>query len=266
MAWEEIDDADDPRVDPYRDLARSTPARRSGVFIAESPWVVERLLASEYEVCSILISRKIAEAWAPRVPSEIPLMVAEEALVREIAGFRFHRGVMACGVRKSPPPLEDLVSRWSEHATVLICPQVVDPENIGGILRSAAAFAVDAVLIGQQSADPFSRRVLRVSMGAPFQIPVVDVPDLGVYAAPLRRQHGFRWIATVLDDEAIPLPQAQRPPRMAILLGHEGYGLYDFWLSQCDEKVMIPMPGRIDSLNVATATSICLYHYSQAKT
>ncbi len=263
MAWEEIESADDPRVLPYRALLRSKAARRSGLFIAESAWVVERLLASKYAVQSILVSRRFAEEWARRAPQTLPVLVCDEGLLHEIAGFRFHRGVMACAARQANPSLAQLASDWPERATILICPQIADQENLGGILRSAAAFAVDAVLVGGRSVDPFARRVLRVSMGAHFRTVVLDVDSLETYLDPLRTQYGFQFVATTLEDQAVPLARARRPDRLALLLGHEGYGLEDRWLAQCDQRVTIPMPGKTDSLNVVVAASICLYHYSQ---
>ncbi len=134
-----------------------------------------------------------------------------------------------------------------------------DPENLGAILRLSGAFGVDAVLLGPDCPNPFSRRVLRVSMGAGFALPIVEADDLEAELAALAEQWGCERWATVLDPAAEPLAQLTRPARLALLLGSEGHGLTERWIAQTDRRVTIPMRSGADSLNVAVAAGIFLY-------
>jgi tRNA G18 (ribose-2'-O)-methylase SpoU len=136
---------------------------------------------------------------------------------------------------------------------------VQDPTNLGSINRSAAAFGCASLVLGSQCADPFSRRVLRVSMGAALHLPIVESRDLAADLDVLRRAD-FTLVATVIDPTAEPLATFQRPEKLALLLGSEGHGLGPDWLSMCDRRVTIPMQLGIDSLNVAIAAAVFLYH------
>jgi len=136
---------------------------------------------------------------------------------------------------------------------------VHDPTNLGSVIRTAAAFGCTGLVLGSQCADPFSRRVLRVSMGAVLQLPMVESRNL---AADLQSLHqaGFTLAATVIDNAAEPLDTFQRPAKLALLLGSEGHGLTPQWLALCDRRITIPMQLGIDSLNVAAACAVFLYH------
>lgn len=273
-----IDSIDDPRVAIYRDLPQQNLTRHSRRFIAEGDKVVLRLIESAYPVESLLVEEELAGDFAARLPSDTPIYVMPKQLLQETVGFRFHRGVLACGVRKSGPTISKLTQSLLGHphsgplpegegedsrsTTFVVCPDVQDPTNLGSIIRSAAAFGCGGVILGGKCADPFSRRVLRVSMAASLFLPIVESRDL---AADLRylRTAGFECVATVLDPAAETLSGFRRRPRTAVLYGSEGHGLADEWLAHCPRRITIPMHAGIDSLNVSVAAAIVLWQLSR---
>ena len=252
---------DDPRLDYYRDLNHRNLIRQSGLFIAEGPKIVDRLIDSDFEVASLLAEPIHAQRYQERVPSETPIYVVSRDVLEGTIGFNFHRGILACGRRKTMPAIAHFLAMLSgPKATIVVCPDVQDPTNLGSIIRSTAAFGCDAVLLGSRCADPFSRRVLRVSMGAALHLPIFECRDL---AADLRTIAAVNWelVAAVIDSTAEPLTAATRTNRLALLLGGEGHGLGDEWLRIANRRVTIPMQLGIDSLNVAVAAAVLLYHF-----
>lgn len=256
-----ITSIDDPRVAPYRQLAQTNLTRGSQLFVAEGDKVVERLVDSSFVTDSLLAEEAWAERLEPRLPSETPIYVAARELMTELVGFRFHRGVLGCGRRKTAPDLAAILPPLSEPATILVCPAVQDPTNLGSIVRTAAALGISAILLGGECADAYSRRVLRVSMGSVLFIPVRETEDLVADVVALREQHGFEVLATVLDDRATPLAEVPRPRRLALVLGSEGHGLDARWLELCPQQITLPMQAGIDSLNVSIAAAVFLYHF-----
>jgi tRNA G18 (ribose-2'-O)-methylase SpoU len=261
-----IDDLADPRLAPYRELNQRNLIRGSGLFIAEGDKVTERLIASRYPVDSLLAEEDQAARLAPQLTDQTPIYVVSRRLLETTIGFNFHRGVLACGRRLPGPTVAEISGDDSTSAsTFLVCPEVHDPTNLGSIIRTAAALGCQALILGERSADPFSRRVLRVSMGAALQLPIVESCNLAVDLVALRHR-GFSLAATVLDPAAQPLGTFQPPPKLAILLGSEGHGLAPEWLELCDRRVTIPMALGIDSLNVAVAAAVLLYHCMRSGT
>lgn len=266
MPVERVDSADDPRVALFRDLPASNLTRPSGLFIAEGWLVVERLLASGRPIQSVLLDEKFRDELLPRFSTETTIYEVPHALVSQIVGFKFHRGVLACGRRGTEPTLEAYARGWDEAPsrprTVVIAADVNDPENMGCILRNSAAFGVDLVLVNRRCADPFSRRVLRTSMGTIFRLPLVSSDDLHQDAQRLQEKLGFEVAATVLSPDAEPLYEARRSTRWALLFGNEGHGLPAELANVCRRRVTLPMRGGTDSLNVGVASGIFLYHYT----
>ena len=183
-----IDSLDDPRLDPYRNLKSTNRTRWSNQFIAEGLLVVERLLASDFEVVSVVATRKMERQVVPLVPKDCPLFLLEHTLAEQLVGYTFHTGVLACGVRRASPTLESFLSGSPESALFAVCPNVNDPENIGAIIRLSAGFGLQGVILGPECADPFSRRVLRVSMGTAFTLPIRESSDLHVRFGALQRR------------------------------------------------------------------------------
>jgi tRNA G18 (ribose-2'-O)-methylase SpoU len=252
---------DDPRIEVYRDLKRTNQTRWSNQFVVEGEKLVERLLASRFPVESVLASERYQKRLPHGISSQTPVYIAEHSLLEALVGFRFHRGILACGRRLSPAPLSELMRPDAEFVTLVACPHLADPENLGSIVRLSAAFGIDAVLVGASCPDPFSRRVLRVSMGAVLCVPIVKCDDLGAVVERLRREEGVRFAATVLADDAQPLTSALRPRRFGLVFGSEGFGLDPEWIARCDLQITIPMSHRVDSLNVAAAAAIILHHF-----
>ena len=256
-----IDSIDDPRLAVYRDLTTSKMAQREGLFIAEGMWLVRRLLGSTFRTHSVLVDeRRVAELGVP-VPDDVPLYVTPNGLVEKIIGFNFHRGVIGAGYRDRPRQLESVDGLEAPRWTMIACDETQDPENLGTILRTCAAFGATAILLGRKCPDPFSRRVMRVSMGAALQLPIVPSSDLFRDLDSLRSQFQAQIMATILDRDAEPLRDARRPSRLVLVLGSEGHGLAPSWRTFCDRLVTIPMDPRVDSLNVAVACGIFLHHF-----
>ncbi len=258
-----IESPQDPRVAIYRNLRERDLAVRHGRFIAEGELVVQRLLASRFDVESVLICPSHLDKVV--VPVHVPLYCAPRSMVAEIAGFPFHRGVLACGLR----PAADRPLRLPElqrQSLAVAISGVRDPMNLGGILRSCAAFGVDLVLLGNQAVDPFSRRALRVSMGAALELPLHFSQQLEDDLQLLQQEHGFHALATVLDTAAESLHETLRPPRLVLVLGNEFDGVAPSVQAVCRSRVTLPMAPRVDSLNVAVAAGIFLYHFTQVAT
>ena len=261
-----IESLDDPRVEVYRNLKMRNLQRDGNYFIAEGKKVVERLLASDFETASVFICQKHLDEWLPRVPVHVPLYTASQSVMNDLVGFDFHVGVLGCGVRRAPRPLEELLAHSSPRLTVVACPSCDNPENMGAIVRIGAAFGIDALLLGKGCCDAFSRRVIRVSMGTTFTLPIVESKDLFHDLVRLKEEWNFELAATVLDPESEELDQATRGPRFGILMGNEDMGLDRSWVSLCNRKLSIPMCRGTDSLNVAVASGIMLHHLTREKT
>lgn len=265
----EISDLADPRLAPYRDLPRVKRDADCPYFIAESEIVVRRLLTSGYHVESLVATEPMAERLAELIPSTTPVFVAPPRVIKEIIGFSFHLGVLACALRSPRPASAMLSAQFDERALVVACCEVMKPDNVGAIIRAAAAFGATGVLLDARCADPLSRRVLRVSMGNVFKLPVMQTADIASEIERLRREHGFRWVATVIDQTATPLDELPPAARTGVLFGSEGDGLSPEMISRCDAAVTIPMRADVDSLNVAMATAIFLHRltptYSDVK-
>lgn len=264
MPLEPVNSIDDPRLAPYRNLRQQNPVRHAPLFIAEGDKLVERLLQSRYATHSIFAAEHYFEQLLPHVPPAVPVYVAPRPLLEATIGFNFHRGCLAAGVRLPRVSLTDWRRPETAAWTIVVCPDVQDPTNLGTLLRNCAAFGVDLVLLGRHGADPFSRRVLRVSMGTVLALEIVESADLAADLLLLKQQQ-VELIATVLDGIAEPLPAVKPRERVALLFGSEGHGLSQEWIDRCERRVTLPMQKGTDSLNVAVASGIFLYHFSQAR-
>jgi tRNA G18 (ribose-2'-O)-methylase SpoU len=258
-----IDSLDDPRVEAYRNLKMKNLQRGGEFFIAEGKKVVERMLRSKFQAVSVFISQKRLEEWTAKVQPGVPLYVASQDVMNGLVGFDFHVGVVGCGVRQSRIPLEQVLSRDKDRLTVVACPNCDNPENLGAIIRIGAAFGIDALLLGKSCCDPFSRRVIRVSMGAAFSLPIVESADLFSDLQRLKNEWQFELSAAVLDEDAVHLDRAPRTSRFGILLGNEDTGLDQSWIDICGQKLTIPMCLGTDSLNVAVTAGIILHHFTR---
>lgn len=263
MTIDRIASLDDQRLDPYRHLRTSNLTRFSGRFIAESRPLVHRLIASRVEVESVLIDEKFLDEAVAWIPAETRVLVVPSDWIEELVGFHFHRGYLACGIRPAMMRWQG-VSVDSGHPadqewTGAYLIGVQDPENMGSILRSCAAFGIRDVLIGPECVDPYARRVLRVSMGNAFKLTLHDASNPLKTLAGLQSQ-GIETVAACLREDSVELTQWQRQPRVAVLLGNEAHGLPAVILDEVNRRVKISMSLGTDSLNVSVAAGIFLHH------
>ncbi|HUG91024.1 MAG TPA: RNA methyltransferase, partial [Planctomycetaceae bacterium] len=252
---------DDPRLDVYRHLKATNLTRWSDLFVAEGARVARRLLSSDYELEHALVSEERLAEMLPHLRDDRPTYLLPHALAKALVGYNFHTGVLACGRRRPGPDLASIVNAAGPKLVLVVCPAVNDPDNLGSIIRTGAAFGVDAVVLGRECADPFSRRVLRVSMGSALRLPIVETRHLERELVRLRDERHVDLVATVLDEAAEPLASAGRSGRTALVFGNEAHGLGPEWTSLCTRRVTIPMQRGADSLNVAVAAAIFLHHF-----
>ncbi|MDA0834973.1 MAG: RNA methyltransferase [Planctomycetota bacterium] len=257
-----LSDSLDPRLDVFRHIKKSN-ATRDGLFIAEGQKLVELLLASRLRLHSLLVDPRHLESIGDRLTDETPVYVLPDHEIEQLVGFNFHRGMLACGYRIENPDLAELIGPAETPRRIVVCPSIQDPENLGAVIRISSAFGIQGLILGPKSADPFSRRVLRVSMGTAFEFPISLSNDLAADLA-LLEQTGVRLIASVLDTEAEPLSTFSIGNRWALLLGNEGHGLEDEWIARAHRRVTIPMHNDVDSLNLSVAAGILLYELTRS--
>jgi tRNA G18 (ribose-2'-O)-methylase SpoU len=264
----DIRDVSDERVSAYRNLTDAQLRRReespsggaAGAFMVEGVLAIRQLLRSVYPVRSVLLSPSKLEVLGPELEAvEAPVYVAPADVLAAITGFHVHRGALAAAGRLVMPALDQML----EGARLIaILEGINDHENLGAMFRNAAAFGVDGVLLCPRCADPLYRRSVRVSLGHVLHVPWTRA---GAWPAALEevRAAGFQLAALTPGRRATPLHQLSAgDQRLGLLLGSEGSGLSDEALEMADCWVRIPLAEPVDSLNVATAAAIALYHLS----
>jgi tRNA G18 (ribose-2'-O)-methylase SpoU len=257
-----IIDANDPRLRPYTALKDRQLAAEHGLFVCEGVYSVRRLMTSKYETASLLIAEHRLAEWSGEVPGDATIYTAPNDLLSQVVGYQFHQGVLACGVRPEEQPVLSLLPA----RTLVVLPEIRNAENLGLIIRAAHGLGADGLLLSNIGCDPFTRRVIRVSMGSVFGLPIVRSDDLAGDLKLLSDAHGMTLVAAVLDADSKPLHTFDRPADssgVALVLGNEPDGLEQCWVDMCDYKVMIPMSAGVDSLNVAVAAGIVLHHLSR---
>jgi tRNA G18 (ribose-2'-O)-methylase SpoU len=254
--------ANDSLIEAYRDIKERDLVGRQGLFIAEGEVVLRLFLQrSRFGLESILLSETRAAALSdliPTIPDHIPVYVANDSLIEQIAGFPLHRGVLALGRKHlKTETTAALLNSLPERALVVVCIGIANHDNMGGIFRNAAAFGAAAVLIDETSCDPLYRKAIRVSVGASLVVPFTT----GENAAALIQQlpaAGFTSLG-LSPNGSTRLSDVKRAARTALILGAEGPGLPQSIL-QAVQTITIPMAGNFDSLNVATTSGIALHH------
>lgn len=250
-----------PGVDIFSSLTeaqlRITVEPEKGLFIAESPKVINVALNAGYEPFALLCEQKHIAGDAADIIKrcgEIPVYTGPRNLLAELTGYTLTRGVL-CAMRRPEPKTVEAVCKNTSR--VVVIDGVVDTTNIGAIFRSAAALGIDAVLLKRNSCDPLNRRAVRVSMGSVFLVPWawLDEPVTSLNSL------GFRTAAMALTDNSVPLddPRLMSEPRLAIIMGTEGDGLPQSTINKADYVVSIPMAHGVDSLNVAAASAVAFW-------
>ncbi len=257
----EVDDVNDPRLIWFSALKERELAREGEFFIAEGELVVRRLLDAHLPCPAILLDQRRVAKWADQLDPATSVYVLSADKIRNLIGYRFHSGLLAVGRRKDYVPLEKVLA-GPGPLKLLVCPEIANAENLGSLMRLAAGFGVDALVLGERCCDPWYRQAVRVSMGAVFQLPLVKCQNL---LEDMRRlaAANVHTLASVLDTHATPLEQVPAPPRWALLVGNEAQGLDAAIVQRCAQRITIPMQLQTDSLNVAVATGICLYHLTR---
>jgi len=283
MQFITIDSIDDKRVAAYTNLTeiqlrnRLEPER--GLFIAESPKVIDRALAAGREPISLLVEEPWIEGMSQtfdvvdkRWGTDIPVYVASPEQLRQLTGYRLHRGALSA-MRRWPLPSVEETCRDARRVAVM--ENIVDHTNVGALMRSAAALDVDAVLVTPSCGDPLYRRAARVSMGTVFQIPWTRIGGDDKHFWPRRgleelRSLGFTTVAMALSDDSISLDELTRRlnnspesadhiDKLALIFGTEGDGLSRHTIAGADLTVKIPMSHGVDSLNVAASSAVAFY-------
>ena len=264
-----ISDFSDSRLDLFARLTEGQLRQRQeseqGIFIAESPKVIERALNGGYTPVALLMEQKHIEGdGAPiiaRCP-EVPVYTASRQVLEALTGFALTRGVLCAMERRTLPTVEELLQNARR---VAVLEGIVDPTNVGAIFRSAAALNMDAVLVTPTCCDPLYRRAVRVSMGTVFQVPWTKIGDDHTqWPHPgLERLQalGFKTAAMALRDDSVSIDDAGllSEDKLSIVLGTEGDGLANDTIANCDYTVKIPMSHEVDSLNVAAASAVAFW-------
>lgn len=283
MRFIHLDSIDDERVAAYVNLTeiqlRNRLEPRKGLFIAESPKVIDRALAAGREPISLLVEESWIDGMSgmfdvieKRWGDDIPVYVASPEQLKRLTGYRLHRGALAAMKRWSLPSVEE-VCRGARRVAVM--ENIVDHTNVGALMRSAAALDVDAVLVTPSCGDPLYRRAARVSMGTVFQVPWTRIGGDDKHYWPftgMRKLHdlGFTTVAMALEDDSISLAELVRRlnnaetesdhiDKLALIFGTEGDGLSHHTISRADLTVKIPMSHGVDSLNVAASSAVAFY-------
>lgn len=270
----EINDITAPELEVYARTSEVQLLRyyepEPGLFIAESPKVIERALNAGYEPLSFLVEHKDLEAEAKQILErypEIPVYTAEYDVLVGMTGYALARGMLCAMKRRRLPSVEEICQNTSRIA---ILENVVNPTNVGAIFRSAAALHMDAVLLTSGCSDPLYRRAARVSMGTVFQIPWTyfdkksSWPEEGMKSI---QNLGFKTVAMALRDDSFSIddPKLLAEEKLAIVLGTEGDGLASQTIADCDYTVKIPMSHGVDSLNVAAASAVAFWELGRKR-
>jgi tRNA G18 (ribose-2'-O)-methylase SpoU len=267
MAIIEIASLGDPRVEMFGALTEAQLRNRlepeKGIFIAESPKVINVALNAGYEPLAMLCEKRHIAGDAAQLIArcgDIPVYTGERELLSQLTGYVLTRGVLCAMRRPQAPRIEDVCR---DGRRIVVIDGVVDTTNIGAIFRSAAALGIDAVLLTRNSCDPFNRRAVRVSMGSVFLVPWTWMDD----DLESLHQYGFKTAAMALSDDSIPLdsPSLAAEERLAIVMGTEGDGLPHETIARADYVVRIPMSHDVDSLNVAAAAAVAFWELRKRK-
>lgn len=258
----EITDFLAPELDVYARLSEAQLMSRDNpeeaMLIAESPKVIERALDAGYEPVSCLMEKRHIEGEGRVILErigDVPVYYAEFDILTQLTGFKLTRG-MLCAMRRRA--LSDVKTLCADKSRIVILDKVMNPTNVGAIIRSAAALGMDAVLLTPGCSDPLYRRAARVSMGTVFQI---DWTFMETDSLDEIKSLGFKTVAMALKDDSVSIndPTLMKEEKLAIIMGTEGDGLSDSTISDCDYTVKIPMFHGVDSLNVAAASAVAFY-------
>lgn len=262
MRLESIDSLDDPRLAFFTNLTdvslRRLSEPTSGLYLAESPKVIERALTAGHRPVAVITLEKWIAKLEPLLRDhDVPVFVGDESELEKLTGFLLHRGSIAAMER---PPLATVADIVRDARRIVILENIIDHTNVGAIFRSVAGLGADAVLITPECADPLYRRSVRVSMGTVLQVPWTRISSWPAGLQELK-EAGFVVASLALSDDAVSLAElaAENHEKLAVVFGTEGHGLTPATIAASDRVVRIPMSHGVDSLNVAAAAAVTLY-------
>lgn len=275
-----LKDLEGDALDPYvrlNEVQLFHATEEPGMFIAESPKVIERALRAGYRPASLLMEEGTFERDLADLDHEMaanhtsglgqtPIYIASRSMLRQLAGagYNFLRGALSAMHRVQRPDVASFLAAMPEkHPRIAVLERVVNPTNVGAIMRSAAALGIDGMIITSDSADPLYRRASRVSMGTVFQVPwtYIDAKVWQAEGIDLLHRLGYRTAAMALRHNTISIddPKLDEVDKLAVILGSEGPGLAENTISQSDFTIKIPMAPEVDSLNVAAASALAFW-------
>lgn len=261
-----IDDINLPELAVFSKLTEAQLRNRlepeKGIFIAESPKVINIALDNGYVPLALLMERRHLEGQGIQIMErcgDIPVYTGEREVLASLTGYELTRGVL-CAMKR--PLKKDLSEVVTNAKRIAVLEGVVDSTNIGAIFRSAAALGMEAVLLTQNCCDPYNRRSVRVSMGTVFQIPWTYIDDIESL-----KEIGFKTCAMALTDNSVSIDDEKlnSEEKLAIVLGAEGDGLSKTTIASCDYTCKIPMYHGVDSLNVAAASAVAFWQLRSKK-
>jgi tRNA G18 (ribose-2'-O)-methylase SpoU len=255
-----------PELQPYRTMRRQMEHRQLGIFVAEGEKVVRRLLESQFGVVSVLLPEKwLADLTGllERRREKVQVFVANKKLLETLTGFSMYQGLLAIG--RVPPALslEKVVERSPSPRLFAAVENLSSAENMGAVVRNCAGLNVQTLIVGETCSSPYLRRAVRSSMGAIFNLPILETRNLVSTLGQLRAR-GIRCISAH-PHQSRRVSQADFTSDCCLLFGSEGYGISRAALDACDQAAAIPMPAMIDSLNVASAVAVFLYEANRQR-
>ncbi|MFI5251656.1 MAG: TrmH family RNA methyltransferase [Bacteroidota bacterium] len=262
-----IKDLENKDLHPYKTLRRPLEHLKSGIFVAEGEKVVKKLLSSQLQLVSLLVTPD----WFSKLESdlsllkdEIKIFIADKTLLETIVGCNLHQGIMAIARVPANRTLNEIIRSLAKPAMFVALDGLVSAENVGVIVRNCAGFGVDAIIVGETSSSPYLRRAVRNSMGTVFDIPIVHVDNLQSTLNDLRTIYNCN-VAAAHPAGAQSIYDADFSGNVCIVLGNEGDGLSQKILDACSTYVSIPMNNKVDSLNVGSASAVLLYESSRQR-
>jgi tRNA G18 (ribose-2'-O)-methylase SpoU len=251
-----------PELLPYRTLRQSVEQFRQGKFIGEGRIVVKRLLESNHEIISVLMTSEWLEEYREYLiarPEQITVFLGQKELLNTIVGYNLHQSIMALGKIPGQATLDSVLLQSSTPRLFVAVDGLANSENLGVLVRNCAAFGVQTILVGETSSSPYLRRAVRNSMGTVFKIPIVHCKNLAETLTMLRNSHKFKIVAAHPHAEGHNIQSMDFTGHCCIVFGSEGDGISLQVLSACDIITAIPMQLEVDSLNVASASAVFLY-------
>lgn len=246
---EEIQSAKNPRVKEWKKLLSKKGRDQSGLYLIEGFHLVEEAFKTD-EIVELMVERDIP---MPLFPSsdEIPVTLISKEISHSISGTETPQGIFAVCKKRSN------VIDLTVHKKLLLLDGVQDPGNIGTMVRTADAAGIDAVIFGKGTGDLYNPKVIRSAQGSHFHLQV-DTGDLSEWIEKLKAQN-IPVYGTAIEN-ANPYMDVSSSAAFALIMGNEGAGVNEAILQKTDQNLYIPLYGQSESLNVAVAAGILLYH------